>query len=371
MTTVLDEEWDVVFGLLPPAWRELAKTTGAMRRARGAITSADTLLRLMLMHLAGGLSLRQTAARAAVQGLVDVSDVALWKRLQACEAWFTELCVRMTADRSAAVVSPAGRRLRAIDATTVEEPGASGTSYRVHYSLTLPDLKCDFFELTDVKGGEKLGRFTFAAEDIVLADRGYSHREGVAHLLRSNADVVVRYNQGAFPLCDANGKPYRGLLSWLRAIKGHACAQMSVCFEFDDVRWPVRICAIRKSKAAADAAKRKLTKAASKKGKTLGRDTLEFAEYVVVITSLPAAEWSASRVMQLYRARWQIELHFKRLKSLLKLGCLPKKKDGAARAWIQGKLLLALMIERLVDRARSFSPWGYEVVQEGSMAPVH
>lgn len=371
MTTVLDEEWDVVFGLLPPEWRELAKTTGAMRRARGAITTAETLLRLMLMHLAGGLSLRQTAARAAAQGLVEVSDVALWKRLQSCEAWFAELCARMMADRQAAVVKPAGRRLRAIDATTVEEPGASGTSYRVHYSLTLPEMECDFFELTDAKGGEKLGRFTFAPEDIVLADRGYSHREGVAHLLESGADVVVRHNQGAFPLCDADGKPYRGLLRWLRALKGHTSEHRTAYFEFDNVRWPVRICAIRKSKTKADAAKRKLTQAAAKKGKTLGPDTLEFAEYIVVVTSLPAAEWSASRVLQLYRARWQVELHFKRLKSLLKLGCLPKKRDGAARAWIQGKLLLALMIERLVDRARSFSPWGYEVVPEGGVAVVH
>ena len=57
-------------------------------------------------------------------------------------------------------------------------------------------------------------------------------------------------------------------------------------------------------------------------------------------------------------ARWQIELHFKRIKSLLRLGHLPKRSDESARAWIQGKLLTVLLIERLIEDARFFSPWG-------------
>jgi IS4 transposase len=59
--------------------------------------------------------------------------------------------------------------------------------------------------------------------------------------------------------------------------------------------------------------------------------------------------------------RWQIELVFKRLKSLLRLGHVPKKNDLSALAWIQAKLLIALIIERLSVEARFFPPWGFEV----------
>ena len=45
-----------------------------------------------------------------------------------------------------------------------------------------------------------------------------------------------------------------------------------------------------------------------------------------------------------------------RLKSLLQLGHLPKRSDASARAWIEGKLLTVLVIERLLSEARLFPP---------------
>ena len=63
---LLDEEWEFLTELLPGDWREQARRTGALRRARG-IGNADCLLQLILMHTASGLSLRQTVARAQQQ----------------------------------------------------------------------------------------------------------------------------------------------------------------------------------------------------------------------------------------------------------------------------------------------------------------
>src|SRR5438094_1907872 len=47
----------------------------------------------------------------------------------------------------------------------------------------------------------------------------------------------------------------------------------------------------------------------------------------------------------LYRVRWQIELAFKRLKSILRLDRLPAKSPGLAQAWIAAHLLIALLVE--------------------------
>jgi IS4 transposase len=76
---------------------------------------------------------------------------------------------------------------------------------------------------------------------------------------------------------------------------------------------------------------------------------------------LPAMLLSASDMLELYRYRWQIELAFKRLKQLLKLGHLPHQSPDIARTWILAKLVVALLLETLYRNARAFSPWGYRL----------
>ena len=370
-TRLIDEEWCVLASLLPEGWRELARDTGAMRRTRGAIANPDTLLQLLLMHVATGLSLKQTVARAHLQQLVTVSDVALLKRLRSSEGWLRELARRMfEASRFASVAPhvPGGWRLRAVDATTVEEPGATGTDWRVHYSIRLPEMRCDFYELTDVRGGETYKRLPVEQGDIILADRGYCHREGVAHVLRCNGDAIVRLNSTSFPLLGSESDKPLQVLPLLRSIKGCRANEWPARFEVAGQRWQVRLCAVRKSKEAAEVAKKKILQVAAKKHKQVRPETLEFAEYIVVLATLERELLDASEVLEIYRARWQIELCFKRIKSLLQLGHLPKRSDVSARAWIQGKFLTVLLIERLIEEARLFSPWGFNLVAAQPMA---
>lgn len=373
-TTLMDEEWEVLASFLPRGWRELARQTGAMRRARGAVRTPEVLLRLLLLHVATGLSLKQAAARAEVQGLASVSDVALLKRLRSSAGWLRELARQLfSASRFARVTTalPQGRRLRAVDATTVEEPGATGTDWRVHYSIRLPEMACDFYELTDASRGETYRRVPVAPGDILLGDRGYSQREGVAHVRAEGGDVIVRLNSAAFPLRQPeSGAPFE-LLPHLRRLRGHQPGEWAVQFEAQKRQWAARLCAVRKSRAAAGEAKKKLLAVARKKGKQVQPSTLELAEYVIVLTTLSRDLLDTHAVLDLYRARWQIELCFKRLKALFQLGHLPKRSDDSARAWMQGKLLTVLLIERLITEARLFSPWGFMLPAAQPLAGVH
>ena len=367
----MDEEWGVIATLLPEGWRELARETGAMRRARGGIASPEALLQLLLLHVATGLSLKQAVARAHVQGIASVTDVALLKRLRSSEGWLRELARRMyEASRFAhsSTTAPEGRRLRAVDATTVEEPGATGTNWRVHYCISLPDLRCDFYELTDVRGGETYKRVPVAPGDIILGDRGYCHREGVAHVLRQGGDVIVRLNSTSFPLLAAHRDTPFALLPNLRRLKGCRPGEWAVRFKTGDRTWNARLCAIRKGETAAEKAKKKIQQAASRKGMQINAETLEFAEYIFVLATLDSEVLDTREILDLYRARWQIELCFKRFKSLLRLGHLPKRSDASARAWIQGKLLTVLLVERLIAEARFFSPWGFDLSASQPMA---
>ena len=124
---------------------------------------------------------------------------------------------------------------------------------------------------------------------------------------------------------------------------------------------PLRICAVRKSREQAERAKRKTMRQIKKNPHKKPTDpaTLEMSEYFVLGTSLTAASFSAQRVLELYRLRWQVELAFKRLKSIMQLGQLPKTDPESCRSWLYGKMLYALLCYAIVDKGRSFSPWGY------------
>jgi len=86
---------------------------------------------------------------------------------------------------------------------------------------------------------------------------------------------------------------------------------------------------------------------------TITDEAKMFNEYIVLVTSLDDSV-STEQVLEVYRLRWQVEMHFKRLKSILDFGELPKKRPENSLAWLNGKLMVALLIESVI--AKSFSP---------------
>jgi Transposase DDE domain len=357
---ILAEEWSVLTRFLPDGWRELARSTGALQRAR-QVRNADVLLRLAFLYAASGLSLQQATARARAAGLAQISSVALMKRMRSAGPWLQALAERVFAEggRMPSVEGvPAGRRLRIVDATHVRVSGSSGTDWRLHYVLRLPTLTCDFAEVTDSTGGETYTRVPVSPGDIILGDRGYCHRQGVAHVLDHGGDVVVRLNANSFPLLDAEGKPV-DLLATMRSIEEHEPQAWPVRFEVKGGLYAARLCAVRKSASAAQLAKERLLKTARKKGKVVRAETLELAEYIFVLATPGLDDLTPAQVLELYRARWQVELGFKRLKSLFDAGSAPNRDPEAVRSWVYAKLLAVLLIERLGEESRLFSPWGF------------
>lgn len=365
-----DESWEILQQFLPENLEESAREHGAFQRARGEIQSAEVQLRLLLLHVAGGLSLEQAVVRAREHKLVNISAVGLFKRLRSSGpwlVWLTEQLVKtLAADWDDALWKR--RAVRVLDATDIEEPGPTGTDWRLHYSLRLPQLSCDFLELTDVHGGESLKRLPVARGDIVLCDRGYSHREGVAQVLGAGADVVVRLNIGAFPLTDGQGQGLN-LVKLVAKLKVGQLGEWPVWFEHAGQRHPLRLCVLRKSRVATQQAQRKAEENARDKGQQVRPETLRLAAFVLVLTSLPAS-WGTALVLELYRARWQVELAFKRLKQLLATGHVPKTTDASSRAWLQAKILTALLIEHMIHAGRFFSPWGYRLRPGAAVASL-
>lgn len=138
---------------------------------------------------------------------------------------------------------------------------------------------------------------------------------------------------------------------------------------YEDIFLPGRVCALKKSKEAADKARIKALRENGKKGHPVKPETLESAEYVFVFTTLPRT-FSAKTALEMYRGRWQIELTFKRLKSIIGLGHLRKTDVEGAQAWLHGKLLVAFLMEALIVAGERFFPWGYPLSPEPRKVPL-
>jgi len=352
----LDEDWVVIESLLPPGWREAARQTGALRRERG-FDGPGTLLRVLLIHLVDGCSLRETAVRAQAGGLAQVSDVALLNRLRGCGEWFRwmgEQISRHLSSNSVEVIP--GRRVRLVDATVVCEPGATGSTWRLHYLIDLTTLACEHVEVTSPEEGESLTRFDVKPGDVLMADRGLASRRGIRHVVDQGGDVVVRTNMTNVPLENSDGGGFK-LLPRLRKLRVGQAAVWSAVMRDEHGTVPVRVCAIKKSAQQARKERERIRRRATRKGIETKAQTLESAGYIVVLTTLKDIEPDV--ILELYRYRWQIELAFKRLKSLLQLGHLKKTDPPGAKAWLQGKLFVAALIELLIATGERFSPWGY------------
>jgi Transposase DDE domain len=200
-----------------------------------------------------------------------------------------------------------------------------------------------------------------------MADRGFARRADLRHAVQHQADVVLRASLTRLPVHDQRGR----LLDMYPRLRSLAIGQAAdwPAYVRDDIgAIAVRVCAYKKTAAQTLAAQQAIQQEAKKKRRTVLPQTLEAAGYVIIVTTL--AEPSAPAIMEFYRRRWQIELAFKRLKSLLQLGHLKKTDKEGAKAWLQGKLLVACLIEKLILTAERFSPWGYVAADMPSKAPL-
>ncbi len=218
-------------------------------------------------------------------------------------------------------------------------------------------------EITPNSSVESALRFPIRKGDIILADRHYGKAKAFDYVVGAGGDFVMRLKHKAVNYFDKDGQKI-DLLTLLRPLAAGEVLYVTLYYrsgkKVDAPLKPLRICAVRKSPEQAERAKRKTRRQMrAPHKKPLDPTTVEMSEYFVLGTSLKADTFSAERILELYRLRWQVELAFKRLKSIMQLGQLPKTDPESCRAWLYGKMLYALLCYAIVDKGRSFSPWGY------------
>lgn len=353
--------WEDIVSCFPTNWQEKALAHEVMKGARQDKDIENTI-HVLLIYLVCGLSLKETVTRSRLAGLYFSSHVALRERLIKFGPFFEDMGKQLFCAQNSVSPIP-GIKLRLIDATDIKEPGPTGSTWRFHYSFTLPDMACDYTKLTEARGvgvGESFMHFPISPGDLLIADRGYCRANGISYVRDQGGYVCVRLHHASLPLYTPDGHAFR-LVSKLKTItcSGQVMEWDCAIRAPDSLELiPGRICAIRKSKEQIKIAHKKCDRSATKNQNKHHPDTYFVNEFVIVFTTFDRERFPLPVILAIYRWRWQVELAFKRFKSLLQLGHLPTKADESSKAWLHGKLFAALLIEHISRSLNgNFSPW--------------
>lgn len=374
-----DRGWQAIEAELPEDFEVLAKENKVLEVQYGPakITSARDLLRLILLHVGADLKLRQTVTVIGESGGPVVSHVTLHKKMRLAVSYLRALVSRLAGGGEASPERWAGYEVVAVDASTFCGPGATGTDARVHLKLRLADLEILSATMEDRTVGETFKRFTWSEGQLAVADRIYGNPPGVAHVVSQGADVLVRVNRSSLPMLDRHAERI-ALMSWLHGLRGHQAKERQVFVKDKETNQIIegRLIACRLPPAEAEKARARVRRELG--SKTSAAD-LDAAQYVVLFTTVPVERMSAVMCLDLYRLRWQVELTFKRWKSLCHFDRLPNYRDDTILSWLYGKLLLALLMHRMAagasplfpPEAESGAPVALDAVEGGQHLVAH
>lgn len=320
--SVTVEEWSrEVVPRLPAYLEQQAKVLKAFERRR-QIGSATDLLRGLLAYVFVVHSFQHLSIWSMLVGVADISANDWRKRLQRASDWLSWLLQEVLASTTPAspwLLRGAWRRVLLLDGTHFTCPGPQGIVWRVHTAFDLLAGRFTQLQVTDYHVAEHLELFDLRPGDLVVTDSANGLRQRVAFVLAQQADILVRFTPHNFPLYEEDGARLE-VVRWLKGCAAPAGRILSrtVWMGFQGKLTPLRWVAVRLSPEQQAASQRRKKRKASRKQQCIQAETLYLTGWVLLLTTLPCELWSDQQIARLYRARWHIELVFKRIEQLLK-----------------------------------------------------
>lgn len=365
---MIDRSWKDIVAQLPPDLDGLAKAHDVLKYHR-AFDAPESLLRVAFAYAIQDMSLRSVAAWAPSAGVCkEISDVALMKQLQSLPGLLTALIQRLLAPRADSSLLAPGLTL--VDGTSLSRRGSKGTDWRINLAYSGASGQSVAVDLTDSSKGESFDSKRIRSGDVVVGDRHYCKGEMLASILQGKASFLIRAVR-TFKVLTLEGecKRIQDFLPTAGTSPGQIL-EHTVQIKHGGRLTAARLILIRKTGEAAARAERKLQRLKSKK-QLRNSDTPEAllaAQYMCLLTTVPNTQATAEAIANAYRYRWQVELCFKRWKSLLHFDNL-RARGALAKTYVLTKLLAALLIEETLHQA-SFSPWGTSSVRTTPKKPA-
>ena len=146
---------------------------------------------------------------------------------------------------------------------------------------------------------------------------------------------------------DAEGKQIN-ILEYGKELDEWESTAIECYYKQGKVLEPLKVCLMKKGSSEAAKTAKKQKRYSQKRQRSVSARSIEHNDFIVLATNLP---YTSEQICELYRVRWQIELVFKRLKSLFEFGNVPAKNPDSVKAWFYGKLLLAGICEASIKRS--------------------
>ena len=314
-----------------------------------------------------------------------ISRVALHYRFSAAAAAFLLKCLDFVLQQKLSCIGQIDtellrpfRRVLIIDSSSwdISEklasvlPGSGGSASAANCKLqTVYDYKCGELGFFDVTAGTVPdNRYTdhlpgmLQKDDLLLVDQGYFKVNTLAEIAAKDAFFLTRFFVRT-KLKDAHTQTPIDLVKHLGRMRDNAC-EMNVLIGGGEIpQVACRLIALRVSEQVANERRRRLKKAANKKGRTISKLHLSMCDWTLLITNVPQGWLPLEMVRALYTVRWQIELLFKQLKSVLRIHQSNTGKENRLRCELYGKLIGAVIIHRIhaVDTNRLWNTQHREV----------
>jgi hypothetical protein len=245
-------------------------------------------------------------------------------------------------------------QLSLVDGSTVSLPGSDGNDWRLHARYEPAHGRFTDLAITETTTAEALCCVAVRPGDLLVQDRGYARVRNFAHAHSNGADFITRIGWRSVRLFDVSGQSF-DLLAVLPE-SGVPVVEYQVRIGAGRTAVPARLIIARKPPEATERQQARLRRKASRKGHKTDPRTLRTVGFMMLLTSLPAERASAAEAVRLYRMRWQVELAFKRLKSLGGFADLQASDPRLARAWLLAHLIAAVLIETSLGEALDSPP---------------
>jgi Transposase DDE domain len=347
------EAWPELLRLLPPDLDALAKQQGCLRYFR-AFHAASDLLRALLVYAVRDVSLRTTATWCAQHHLASLSDVALLKQFRQAAPFVEALVHSFFQKRLTDLALPL--QVVAVDGSVLKGQKSAGM-WTLNLAYTVKSGQTLAATLVPGAGHEALPLAAVQPGQVILGDRLYSKRPTLFAIHEKDAFFVIRSTRTlklAYQGCAKNPLEILGSTQ----LEPGESVEYPVTAHWKKQTLAARLVILRCSDAHAQRAQQKTREKRLKDqlDPELSPEAMEAARYLFVLTNLPVTVADRQQVLALYRSRWQIELVFKRWKSVLGLEKM-RSKGALGKAYLWAKLLAALLLEELLHQA-AFSPWG-------------
>jgi len=162
------------------------------------------------------------------------------------------------------------------------------------------------------------------------------------------------------PILGPNGQRFE-IVPWLKTLT--ELSEKTIWMKTPQDWLQFRLIAAPIPPEKAEEARRRTRLRHQRKQQPINENTLFAAGFVLLLTNLPAENWSGQMILTLYRMRWQIELCIKRLKSLLNFDHLRAKDPRVVQTYLLAKLLMALMIEQMTKQASLQYPDWFDSIE--------